>query len=111
MLDRIVKSNYSRPALLPLMKDRGGQAPAKPADVRLQGTSLSWKSSPEARSYAVYRIASGKPGECATADARNLVAVVPAVDGDRQTFTATGGGTYLVTALDRLQNESAPAGS
>ncbi|MFI6456405.1 glycoside hydrolase family 10 protein [Streptosporangium amethystogenes] len=111
VLDRIVKSHYSRPALLPLIKDLGGQAPAKPADLRLQGTSLSWKSSPEARSYAVYRIASGKPGECATADARNLVAVVPSVDGDRQTFTTTGGGTYLVTALDRLQNESAPTGT
>lgn len=93
------------------MRDRGGRAPAKPADVRLQGTSLSWRSSPDARSYAVYRIASGKPGECATADARNLVAVVPAAAGDRQALTATGGGTYLVTALDRLQNESAPTGT
>ncbi|MGJ6964940.1 glycoside hydrolase family 10 protein [Streptosporangium sp. G11] len=107
-LDRIVKNHYTRPALLPLMKDRGGRAPARPAELRLQGTSLSWKSSPDARSYAVYRISSGRPGECATADARNLVAVVPAAGGDRQAFTTTGGGTYLVTALDRLQNESAP---
>ncbi len=110
-LGRVVKDHYGRPALLPLMRDRGGRAPVRPADVRLQGTSLSWKSSPDARSYAVYRIASGRPGECATADARNLVAIVPAVAGDRQAFTAAGGGTYLVTALDRLQNESAPAGT
>ncbi|GAA2852601.1 family 10 glycosylhydrolase [Streptosporangium fragile] len=105
-MGRIAKSHYSRPALLPLMKERGGRAPAKPADVRLQGTSLSWKSSEGARSYAVYRIASGKPGACATADARNLVAVVPAAGGERQTFAVPGDGTYLVTALDRLQNES-----
>ncbi|MDP9867234.1 MULTISPECIES: glycoside hydrolase family 10 protein [Streptosporangium] len=108
VLDRIVKSHYSHPALLPLMKDLGGQAPAQPAEVRLQGTELSWKSSAGARSYAVYQIPSGKVGECATADARNLVAVVPAAGGERQTFAAAGGGAYLVTSLDRLHNESAP---
>ncbi|MBB2915011.1 uncharacterized lipoprotein YddW (UPF0748 family) [Streptosporangium becharense] len=106
VMDRIAKDHYSRPALLPLMKERGGQAPAKPADARLQGTSLSWKPSEGARSYAVYRVASGKSGPCATADARNLVAVVAATDGERQSFTVQDGGTYLVTALDRLHNES-----
>lgn len=108
VLDRITKNFYSHPALLPLMKGLGGQAPAAPTEVKAQGTTLSWKSSPGARSYAVYQIPSGKVGECATADARNLVAVVPAAGGDRQTFAAAGGGAYLVTALDRLHNESAP---
>jgi hypothetical protein len=93
------------------MKDRGGQAPPRPSDVRLQGTSLGWKGSDGARSYAVYRIASGKPGECATADARNLIAVVPAAAGERQTLAVPGGGSYLVTSLDRLQNESEPSGT
>ncbi|MFI6512788.1 glycoside hydrolase family 10 protein [Streptosporangium sp. NPDC050855] len=111
VLDRLVKNHYSRPALLPLMKDRGGQAPPRPSDVRLQGTSLGWKGSAGARSYAVYRIASGKPGECATADARNLIAVVPAAAGERQTLAVPGGGSYLVTSLDRLQNESEPGGT
>ncbi|MFF5212084.1 glycoside hydrolase family 10 protein [Streptosporangium sp. NPDC000396] len=111
VLDRVVKNHYHRPALLPLMKSLGGQAPAQPADVKTQGTTLSWKSSAGARSYAVYRVSSGKAGQCATADARNLVALVPAADGGRQTFAIEGGGTYLVTALDRLHNESAPAGA
>lgn len=109
VLDLIVKNHYSHPALLPLMKDLGGQAPAQPADVKLQGTALSWKGSPGAASYAVYQIPSGKVGECATADARNLVAVVPAAGGDRQSFPVSGGGAYLVSSLDRLHNESAPA--
>ncbi len=109
VLDRIDKNFYSRPALLPLIKDLGGQAPAEPADLKVQDGALSWKTSAGARAYAVYRVASGKADECATADARNLVAVVPAVDGERQTFTAAGGGTYLVTALDRLHNESPAA--
>ena len=68
------------------------------------GATLSWKAAPEARGHAVYRV-DGQPGSCATADARNLVAVVPA--GER--FTAKAAGTYLVTALDRLHNESEPA--
>ncbi|MEV7011623.1 family 10 glycosylhydrolase [Streptosporangium sp. NPDC051022] len=110
VLDRIVKEYYTRPALLPLIGDLGGQAPAVPADLRVQDTTISWKSSPNARAYAVYRVAAGKKvDKCTTADARDLVAVVPAADGERQTFAATGGATYLVTALDRLQNESAPA--
>ncbi|MEV8638382.1 family 10 glycosylhydrolase [Streptosporangium sp. NPDC051023] len=108
-LDRIVEKYYSRPALLPLIKGLDGGAPAVPADLKVQDGTIGWKSSAGARSYAVYRIASGEADKCATADARNLVAVVPAVDGERQTFTATGAGTYLVTALDRLDNESEPA--
>ncbi|MFJ2029679.1 glycoside hydrolase family 10 protein [Streptosporangium sp. NPDC087985] len=108
VMDRIVKNYYSHPALLPLIKGLGGQAPAQPTEVKAQGTTLSWKSSPGARSYAIYQIPSGKIDECATVDARNLVAVVPAAGGDRQTFASAGGGAYLVTALDRLDNESVP---
>ena len=36
-LDRIVKSSYSRPALLPLIKGLGGQAPATPAERQAPG--------------------------------------------------------------------------
>ncbi|MFF0312532.1 glycoside hydrolase family 10 protein [Streptosporangium sp. NPDC004379] len=108
-LNRISKSYYDRPALLPLMKDLGGRAPARPAGLGIQGRALSWNSSAGARAYAVYRIPSGKVGECATADARHLVAVVPAGGGPRQAFTAPGGGAYLVTAVDRLGHESDPA--
>ncbi|MFC3984727.1 glycoside hydrolase family 10 protein [Streptosporangium jomthongense] len=108
-LDRVVAKYYTRPALLPLIKGLGGRAPATPADLRVQDGTISWNPSPDARSYAVYRVASGEAGACATADARNLLAVVPASDQARQSFTARGSGTYLVTALDRLQNESPTA--
>ncbi|GGK91380.1 glycosyl hydrolase [Planomonospora parontospora subsp. parontospora] len=106
-MDRIAKAHYSRPALMPLIKGLGGAAPAQPADVRLRAAKLSWKSSPGARAYAVYRVASGGVDACSVADARNLVAVVPAASGARQSLPVTGGGTYLVSALDRLHNESA----
>ncbi|SDL67621.1 glycoside hydrolase family 10 protein [Nonomuraea jiangxiensis] len=102
-MDRIVKEHYSRPALLPLMKDRGGAAPDVPARARAAGSAVTWKPSAGARAYAVYRVPeSGK--DCHTTDARNLVAVVTS-----PSFTARSAGTYLVTSLDRLHNESRPA--
>ncbi|MDH2427370.1 family 10 glycosylhydrolase [Sphaerisporangium sp. TRM90804] len=109
VLDRLVKDHYTRPALLPLMPQRGGTAPAVPAGLRRSGESLLWKASPGARAYAVYRVANGKADACATADARNLVAVVPATGTAEQAHPAADGGAYLVTAVDRLGNESAPA--
>ncbi|MEU4574970.1 glycoside hydrolase family 10 protein [Nonomuraea sp. ATR24] len=99
-IDQVAKTHYRRPALLPLMKERGGQAPAKPAGVKAAGTAVTWTASPGARSYAVYRVP--KSGDdCHTTDARNLVAVV-----NGPSFTAPSAGTYLVTSLDRLHNES-----
>ncbi|MBB6348624.1 uncharacterized lipoprotein YddW (UPF0748 family) [Nonomuraea muscovyensis] len=102
-MDRIVKEHYSRPALLPLMKERGGSAPPAPAGVKSAGPKLTWNATPGARSYAVYRLP--KSGEdCHTTDARDLVAVVSS-----PSFGAASPGTYLVTALDRLHHESKPA--
>ncbi|MCA2188025.1 glycoside hydrolase family 10 protein [Nonomuraea cavernae] len=99
-LDRVFKDHYSRPALLPLIKSLGGEAPPAPAGVKAAGRSLSWEPSPGARSYAVYKLP--KSGEdCHTTDARDLVAVV-----ERPAYTAPSAGTYLVTALDRLDHES-----
>ncbi len=109
VLDRIVRDHYSRPALPPLMKDRGGRAPATPAGLRRSGEALLWQASAGARAYAVYRVAGAKAGDCATADGRNLLAVVPATGAAEQSYAVRAGGTYLVTALDRLGNESKPA--
>ncbi|MFG1710102.1 glycoside hydrolase family 10 protein [Nonomuraea sp. M3C6] len=106
-MDRLAKTHYSRPALLPLMKDRGGQAPAAPAPVvpagaMAVGPRMSWKPSAGARAYAVYQVPkSGK--DCHTTDARNLVAVVT-----DPSFAAKSEGTYLITSLDRLDHESKP---
>ncbi|WP_113704833.1 glycoside hydrolase family 10 protein [Nonomuraea lactucae] len=102
-MDRIVKEHYGRPALLPLMKERGGSAPPEPAGVEAEGTTLTWHATPGARAYAVYRLpASG--ADCHAESARDLVAVVSG-----PSFTAASPGTYLITALDRLHHESKPA--
>ncbi|MEV4170346.1 family 10 glycosylhydrolase [Nonomuraea sp. NPDC049709] len=99
-MDRVAKTYYSRPALLPLAEDRGGQAPAAPAGAKAAGSQLSWTPSSGARAYAVYQLPkSGK--DCHTTDARNLVAVV-----SDPSYAAKSAGTYLVTSLDRLHHES-----
>ncbi|MEV0385087.1 family 10 glycosylhydrolase [Nonomuraea sp. NPDC050643] len=99
-MDRVAKTHYSRPALQPLMKDRGGEAPAVPAGAKAAGAALSWTPSAKARAYAVYQVPkSGK--DCHTTDARNLVAVV-----SDPSYTVKSAGTYLITSLDRLNNES-----
>ncbi|MFD2351494.1 hypothetical protein ACFSTC_22585 [Nonomuraea ferruginea] len=102
-IDRVAKAHYARPALLPLMEERGGAAPAKPSGVKAASSAVSWAPVKGARAYAVYRVP--KSGDdCHTTDARNLVAVV-----SDPSFTAKSAGTYLVTALDRLHNESGAA--
>ncbi|SEG90799.1 Uncharacterized lipoprotein YddW, UPF0748 family [Nonomuraea solani] len=99
-MDRVAKTHYSRPALLPLMKERGGEAPAPPAGAKAAGTKLTWTPSAGARAYAVYQVPkSGK--DCRTTDSRNLVAVV-----SDPSYAVKAAGSYLVTSLDRLHHES-----
>ncbi|KAB8193221.1 family 10 glycosylhydrolase [Nonomuraea phyllanthi] len=99
-VDRVVKDHYGRPALLPLMEERGGTAPPPPSGAEAAGSRISWTPSRGARAYAVYEVPkSGK--DCYRTDARNLVAVVTS-----PSFTARSEGTYLITALDRLEHES-----
>jgi uncharacterized lipoprotein YddW (UPF0748 family) len=107
VMDRIVKNHYTRPALLPLIKGLETTAPAAPQGVKNVRGTIVWRPRPAARAYAIYRVdgaGGGKRDVCATADARNLVAVVPA--GDTPSYVARENGTYYVTTLDRLHNES-----
>lgn len=71
--------------------------------MKAAGGTLTWQAQPGAQSYGIYRV-TGKDASCATADARNLVAVVPA--SQAPSYAAGAPGTYYVTAVDRLGNES-----
>ncbi|WP_327091673.1 family 10 glycosylhydrolase [Nonomuraea sp. NBC_01738] len=101
VMNRIEAEHYARPALLPLIKERGGDAPAKPA-AKAAGSTLTWNAVPGARSYAIYK-QPAKSAACQASDARNLVAVVTS-----PSFATKAAGTYLVTSLDALHNESKP---
>ncbi|MEV7804295.1 family 10 glycosylhydrolase [Microbispora sp. NPDC088329] len=102
VLDRIVKNHYSHPALPPVLR-AGATPPVAPRGVKASGGTLTWRAEPGAQTYAIYRV-TGKDASCATADARNLVAVVPA--SAAPSYAAEGSGTYYVTTVDRLGNES-----
>jgi hypothetical protein len=80
------------------------KAPAAPSGLKHSGRTLAWSAQSGARSYGIYRVDSA--GTCATADGRNLIAVVPATSAP--SYAGKVAGTYYVTALDRLGNESLP---
>jgi hypothetical protein len=106
---RVAADHYTKPALRPATS--GGAAPGTPsltAATRVAGgVQLSWTGSGVAQ--AVYRVAgSGAADACAFADASNLVATVRGASGYLDASAAANQTyTYYVTALDRLDTESA----
>ncbi|MDK7742217.1 glycoside hydrolase family 10 protein [Helcobacillus massiliensis] len=116
----MVKQHYSTPALVPEMPHLKGTTPSAPVGVQVSAKGdaavLSWNraSAKGATSFAIWRLPAGQADGAALGDGRNLLATVRADDrGGRQTLTLTGSapvrGTFVVTALDRLWNQSAPS--
>ena len=112
---------YSHPALIPPMPWLDDRAPGAPKSLRATpaptGTTLTWRGSDrDITAYAIYRLPRAdsrvKGGDCRLADATSLVATVRAVPDRIQTWTDVGASgpdhTWVVTALDRTWNESAP---
>ena len=113
----VLRQVYHRyPALQPLMPWIDSQAPGKPRKVKpvwtADGYVLFWTAPKakgpmdEARQYVVYRFAKGED-----IDLRNPAHIV-AITGDTFLRLPYSKGqtqyTYVVTALDRLHNESRP---
>ncbi|MEV1287122.1 family 10 glycosylhydrolase [Micromonospora sp. NPDC049679] len=115
--------HYTRPALVPAMP----HLPSKPlmfpvltgAARQGDGVRLTWRQPADglgpfgkATSFVIYRVDGATlPGRCELADARRIVATVRATDDRSQSFvdrTAEPGKdyTYVVSAVDRLWNES-----
>ena len=110
-----LRQNYWRhPALQPLMPFIDKKAPGKPVKVKqiktADGPVLFWQApkakkwSDEATRYVVYRF--GKGEKVSTDNASNIVAIttntfykLPFINGNNKY-------TYIVTALDRMANES-----
>lgn len=94
VMTRIADDYYRRPALLPLIKGLPTRPLGPVKALRAAGATLTWTGVPGARAYAVYR---GTGSSC------ELVAVTT-----RSSFQTRANGTYQVTSLDRLYNESTP---
>ena len=102
------------PALQPAMPFIDGKAPKKPRRLKcidIEGQQVLFWTAPSGRGwkdaavkYVVYRFADGET--VSTNDASKIVAVT--TDTYYELPAGAARGTYVVTALDRLQNESKP---
>lgn len=89
-----VKEVYKKAVLLPYLGRKAAQLPIAPANVRLNGSSLSWDAVSNA-SYAVYK----SNGDGKEADLAGTT--------KETSFTLSAKGTYFVTALNKQHAESA----
>ncbi|MEC0259257.1 family 10 glycosylhydrolase [Paenibacillus lautus] len=111
--DRLKNDLYRYPALIPAMPwidSEAPNAPKKPkADHEQDGVKLSWRSTDDETYYAVYRF-DGR-GTGSVQDPSHLLGTLRKTAGTTQAFvdhTVVKGQTYtyVVTAVDRLHNES-----
>ncbi|MCX7842090.1 MAG: family 10 glycosylhydrolase [Clostridia bacterium] len=104
-------------ALVPVMPWKGGKAPAVPQQPKLEAASdglrLSWADSdPTTAYFAIYRFNRGEALDInSNSSASRLIATVRKTANGRQQFVDNGASNistalYVVTALDRLHNES-----
>ena len=113
-LQKVYNKTLALQPLYPFIDDK---APSKPRKLKTQwmpnGYHLFWmapkakKEMDEARSYAVYRFAKGEKIDLN--DASHIVAVTPNTFVKLPYVSGREKYQYVVTALDRLQNESKPA--
>lgn len=112
--DRLRSDLYRYPALVPAMPWLDAQAPAAPSGVSARNAAgsveLKWKTASEETYYAVYRFEGKTAGSIA--DPAHLLGTIRKQSGQAMQayvdHTATKGHqyTYVVTAVDRLHNES-----
>lgn len=112
--DRLKNDLYRYPALIPAMPWIDSETPTAPkkpkADHEQDGVKLNWRSTDDETYYAVYRF-DGR-GAGSVQDPSHLLGTLRKTAGKTQFFvdhTAAEGQTYtyVVTAVDRLHNESA----
>lgn len=116
--DRLKNDLYRYPALVPAMPWIDAQAPETPKKMKAhkapEGVRLSWKSAGDETYYAIYRFDGQNEGSIQ--EPSNLLGTVRKMDGVTQVWidkSAVRGKTYtyIVTAVDRLHNESEPSPS
>ena len=113
----VTAQHYQHPALVPTMPWLDSHPPAPVHRLRAhrhgRHVRLTWSGTPADSSYAVYRFdRRHRVRDCDFADARHLVATLPATDHRRgitwidPPADDSGRCTYVVTAVDELGNES-----
>ncbi|MHB8062287.1 MAG: family 10 glycosylhydrolase [Ruminiclostridium sp.] len=118
VVSKLQKDLWSTKALVPVMSWKGGRAPVVPQNGSIgsvsNGTKLTWNDNDSATTYyAIYRYSNSEAINISSNEsARKLVATVRKASNGTQQFIDTSrndpnGVVYVVTALDRLHNESA----
>lgn len=106
---RLVNRFYSRPAITPVVGNPTGPQANPPVNPRWSNGLLTWTANDDAATrYAIYQIPQANAQTCDTADARHLVAIVPATGSAMQWQGQNRQGSTLITAIDRWGRESAP---
>ncbi|UYZ62255.1 family 10 glycosylhydrolase [Hymenobacter weizhouensis] len=122
LADSLRQNFYRTPALRPTMPWKDNVPPLAPTALAVRpgsaaGTTVvSWTAPPPAtdggtaRQYVVYRLPF-RTTPATAADLTDPTTIVAITDSTAYVEAASSGGprTYVVTALDRLHNESAPA--
>jgi uncharacterized lipoprotein YddW (UPF0748 family) len=116
-MDIVKADHYTDPAVPPTparLVAPGPRPPVLTHAVRTrEGIALRWTGDDRRTdAYAVYRV-EGADARCATVDGRDLVAAVSANIGPQRFVDPVAHNgtryTYVVTALDRVNNESRPS--
>lgn len=118
-MGEVVRRHYAHPAIVPVIAHMGGAAPRTPKGLKVRcsrgNAVVEFNRHPhsEATSFAIYRVSGARFDPAELADGRNLLACVRA---DEQVVRQSvhvegvaGGDWIVVTALDRLWNESDPS--
>lgn len=115
--DRLREDLYRLPALVPTMPWIDNTAPSAPVGVTAknerEGVKLNWRSKDDETYYAIYRFEDKEPLNIE--DPAKMVKTVRKLEGAVQTYLDTtvaedGKYTYVITAVDRLHNESKTSG-
>ncbi|MCM3781481.1 family 10 glycosylhydrolase [Neobacillus mesonae] len=110
--DRLRSGLYAEPALIPEMPWLDDEAPSAPNKVKANSTKkavkLEWNSGGgDETYYVIYRFEGSKAGELKPAE---ILAIVQREGEKKQKFedknVPPGTYTYVITAVDRLHNES-----
>lgn len=118
-MGELVRRHYTHPAIVPVIAHMGGAAPRTPNGLKVRcsrgNAVVEFNRHPhsEATSFAIYRVSGARFDPAELEDGRNLLACVRAdaqvVRQSVHVETVVGGEWIVVTALDRLWNESAPS--
>ena len=115
--DRLRDDLYRYPALVPTMPWLDNKAPSAPVGLTAhngqEGVKLNWRSKDDETYYAIYRFTDKEARDIQ--NPANIVKLIRKQKGSVQSYVDTtvlekGKYRYVVTAVDRLHNESTASG-